>query len=159
MRSAAVGFTMVELVLVVLIIGALSVAVMPKWTATGMGLNYEARRVLNDLRYAQALSITTGQRYRWVKVSATTYQILNEAGTAMVLPSGTTTLTMAGGVTMGSLTNLPNNLVAFDALGAPYVTSTLPGTALAATASIPLSAGGITRTVTITASTGYGALS
>jgi MSHA pilin protein MshC len=152
------GFTLVELVLVMLVIGILSVAVMPKWYTTGTSVNYEARRLLSDIRYTQALSVATGQRYRWVKVSASTYQILNESGSPIVLPSGGTVLTLTSGVTIGTLTNLPSNLVAFNSQGTPYTTTTIPGTALAATAIIPLSAGSVTRSVQITPQTGYGVL-
>jgi prepilin-type N-terminal cleavage/methylation domain-containing protein len=157
-RAAAGGFTLIELIIVILLLTILSVMLMPKWTSTGTTLNYDARRILNDIRYTQALSVATGQRYRWVKVSSTVYQILNESGTAIVLPSGSTQVTLTNGVTIGTLTNLPNNLVAFNSMGAPYTTATMPGTALATTANIPVTVSGITRTIVINATTGYGAL-
>jgi prepilin-type N-terminal cleavage/methylation domain-containing protein len=152
------GFTLIEVLIVLLIMGIISVAVMPKWTGTGTNVNYEARRVLNDIRYAQGMSITTGQRYRWVKLSSTTYQITDQSGTAIILPSGVSTLTLSGGATIGTLSNLPNSLIAFNSQGIPYTTTALPGTALAATASIPISGGGITRTIQISPETGYGVL-
>jgi prepilin-type N-terminal cleavage/methylation domain-containing protein len=158
MRKPMDGFTLIELVIVILIIGVISITVMPKWTASSLGLEFEARRVLNDIRYAQALSITSGQRYRWVQLSANVYQITNQAGTAIILPNGGTQLTLSNGVSFGALTNLPNSLIAFNSQGVPYTTSTTPGTALAATASIPLTLNGVTRTVQINQQTGYGVL-
>lgn len=157
--SLAKGFTLVELVFIILVIGILAVVAVPRWTATPMGLEFEARRVLNDIRYTQMMSMTTGERYRWVSVSGNAYSIMNESGTAIMLPSGGTVLVFSGGVTFGSFSNLPNNLVAFDSLGAPYINATLPGTALAATGAIALTAGGQTRSVLITPQTGYGAIS
>jgi len=152
------GFSLLELVLVIVIIGIISINVTPNWTASSLGLEFEARRVLYDVRYAQVLSMTSGQRYRWVKTSSTSFSILNEAGTAIRLPTGGTVVTLTNGVTIGSLTNLPNSFVAFNTQGIPYTDSSIPGTALASTASIPLSLHGVTRTVQISPQTGYGAL-
>lgn len=152
------GFTLLELILVILIIGVLAVSVTPRWTSTSMTLQYEARRVLGDIRYAQAMSIATGQRYRWQRTSSTTYQITNEAGAAVVLPNGATTINLSNGISFGSLTNLPGNLVAFNSLGNPYITSSIPGTALGSTAVIPLSTSTQTQNILIVSGTGYGAL-
>jgi prepilin-type N-terminal cleavage/methylation domain-containing protein len=157
--SASHGFTLLEMVLVILIIGVISMTVVtPTKTQVPMRLQYEARRVLNDIRYAQALSMASGQRYRWVLTSSSTYQITNEAGSAIMLANGSTTLTLSAGVTIASLSNLPNSLIAFDSAGAPYITSTYPGTALATTATIPVTSGGQTRNITVLPTTGYGAL-
>lgn len=158
-NGASQGFTVLEMVVVIIIIGVLAVSVTPSKLQTPMRLQYEARRVLNDIRYTQALSMSSGQRYRWVRTSSTAYQILNEAGTAITLPNGSTTLSLSNGISFGTLTNLPSNLVAFDAFGTPYTTSVLPGTALASTATIPLTNGTQTSTVSITPTTGFGALS
>jgi prepilin-type N-terminal cleavage/methylation domain-containing protein len=152
------GFTLIELILVIAIISIVSVMVVPKWHATSQGQEYETRRVLNDIRYVQAMSMLTGQHYRFVRTSATTYQLLNEAGSALLLPSGGTTITLSTGVSFGTFTNLPNSLVAFDSLGTPQTTSSVPGTALASAAVIPL-VNGSTRNITISPQTGYGTIS
>ena len=152
------GFTLIELLFIILLIGVVSVTLLLQWPTTSLNLEYEARRVLNDIRYTQALSITSGQRYRWVNVSSSTYQIVNEAGTPILLPSGSNQLTLINGVTLGTLSNLPNNLIAFNSQGIPYVDSTIPGTTLTATASISINATGQSRTVQISPETGYGTL-
>jgi prepilin-type N-terminal cleavage/methylation domain-containing protein len=152
------GFTLIELIMVIIIMAIVAVMVMPRWTATSLTFEYQSRRVLEDIRYAQGLSVNSGQRYRFVKTSSTTYQVLNEAGSAVLLPSGETSVTLTDGVTLGSFTNLPNNLVAFDSLGIPYTTDTYPGTALASTAVIPLSSGSNTHSIQISPETGYGSL-
>ncbi len=158
-KSAGQGFTLLELVLVILIVGIIAITVTPTSTQAPIRLAYEAQRILNDIRYTQAMSMASGQRYRWVRTSSTAYQITNEAGSALILPNGSSTLTLSNGVSFGSFTNLPNNLVAFDSRGAPYTTSSVPGTALGSTASIPLTNGSQTFTVSITPTTGYGVTS
>lgn len=153
--SVHAGFSLIELIIVILLIGILSVMVMPRDTMRITNLGYEARHLFNDVRYVQALSEFSGQRYRWVKLSSSSYQITNESGSPIVLPSGGTQYTFGSGITMGSLSNLPNSLVAFDTQGTPYVDSALPGTPLAALGQIPLTGSGQTFTVTITPQTGY----
>lgn len=158
-RISVNGFTVLELVLVILIIGVIAVTTVPNWTATQQGIEYEARRLLGDLRYTQAMSMTTGQRYRLVITSSNSYQILNPSGSPVMLPTGGTSLILSNNITFGSLTNLPNSLVAYDSNGIPYVDTASPGTALSSTAVIPLVSGSATRNVSITPDTGYGELS
>jgi prepilin-type N-terminal cleavage/methylation domain-containing protein len=152
------GFTILEIILVILIIGVIGMTVTPKWTGQSLSLQYEAVRVLNDIRFAQAMSLATGQRYRWVQISSTSYQITDESGSAIMLPNGGNTLVLTNGVTFGTFTNLPGGLIAFDSQGIPYTTSAYPGTALAATAVIPVSNSSQTQNILINPVTGSGAL-
>lgn len=152
------GFTLIELLVVISVMIILSVAVVPRLTQSAMVVDLVARQVLNDIRQAQALSLTSGQRYRWVKISNTAYQLLTESGAVVTLPSGATQYNLTNGVTFGTLTNLPNNLIAFDSQGVPYINSAIPGTALATTAIITLTNGLQSRNVQITPQTGYGVL-
>ena len=148
------GFTIIELTMVISVIGILAVFAFMSLPKTTFTLDAQALQLESDIRYAQSLSMTKGQRYRWSKTSSTSYQVLDSGGTAVILPSGSTTVTLGTGITFGALTNLPNDLVAFDGRGIPYTTTGSPGTALAATALIPLTAGGQTKTVSITPQTG-----
>ncbi len=61
---AQAGFTLFELVIVMVILGILAVFVIPKVAPTEMTLQSAANLVLTDLRHTQALSMTSGQRYR-----------------------------------------------------------------------------------------------
>ncbi|MBA3661725.1 MAG: prepilin-type N-terminal cleavage/methylation domain-containing protein [Gammaproteobacteria bacterium] len=154
--KSSFGFTILELTIVIALVGILSVMVMPKWLATSTNLNFEARHLLNDIRYAQSLSLTTGERYRLAKVSSTTYRITEEDGTPIVLPNGGTSTTFATGIVFGTFGNLPNDLIAFSALGVPYSDTTLPGLALGVTGTIPITNGSQTVTLQITPQTGFG---
>jgi prepilin-type N-terminal cleavage/methylation domain-containing protein len=148
------GFTMIELIMVISIIGILSVFAFFALQNTSMNIGAQAQQIANDLRYAQSLAMAKGERYRWVKTSSNTYQIQNNAGTAITLNLGNTTVTLNGRIVFGTLTNLPNNLVNFDGFGAPYSDTATPGAALSSNATIPITSGSSTQTITITAETG-----
>lgn len=148
------GFTLIELVCVIALLGFLSVSAFIAWPGTSINLGAEAQQVANDLRYTQSLSMTKDQRYRFVITSTTTYQITDGSGTAMLNARGSTTTTLNTGLSFGTLTNLPNSLVAFNGNGIPYTTTGSPGTALASTASIPITGGSITKTISISPLTG-----
>lgn len=146
------GFTLIELIIVIIVISIIAVAAFPKWPGLTINLGGQTNQIADDIRYAQALSMTTGQRYRWVRVSTTTYQVLNAAGSAIPLGLGNTTVTLNNGMSFGTLTNLPNNLIAFDGLGTPYTDT--GSTLLASTATIPITAGSNTMTISISPETG-----
>ena len=148
------GFTLIELVMVLILISILAVFASINWPGRSINLAAQAEQLVNDIRYAQTLGMTKGQRYRWVKTSATSYQITNNSGTAIIMPSGGTTITLGTGISFGTLINLPNNLIAFDGQGIPYIDTATPGTALAANASIPLTADGQTKTIVVSPQTG-----
>jgi len=148
------GFSIIELVLIIVIIGLLSISVFIKWPGLVINLGAQAEQLANDIRYTQSLSMTNGQRYRLVIASSNTYQILNNSGTAIKLAMGNSTMTLNSGITFGTLTNLPNNLIAFDGNGIPYTDTGNPGTQLSATATIPLVGSGNTKNVSISPQTG-----
>ncbi len=148
------GFTLLEAIIVVAIVATLAVFVTSSWQGNNIALVTVANQVGGDIRYTQALSMSSGQRYRLVITSSTSYQILNASGAAIVMPMGGTSTTLAGGISFGTLSNLPNRLIAFDTQGAPYVDSSSPGTALTAIASIPVISSTQTRTVSISPNTG-----
>lgn len=150
------GFSLIELVIVTIIASILAVFVLPLWTGSTVNVAGQADQLAADIMYTQSLALTTGQRYYLSRASATTYQIKNSAGTAIAYPgTNLTTITLKSGVSFGSFVNLPNNLIAFDGKGSPYTTSTSPGTALASTAQIPLTASGTTtKTILIYPGTG-----
>jgi prepilin-type N-terminal cleavage/methylation domain-containing protein len=149
------GFTLIELIIVIVVVSILAIIPFLNWPSSSISLDGQAQQLANDIRYAQSLSMTKAQRYRLViTTGSSSYQILNTAGTAVRFASGNTTVTLNSGISFGTLSNLPNSLIAFDGNGIPYTTTGSPGTALAANASIPLQSSGNTKTVVITPLTG-----
>ncbi len=148
------GFTLVELVITLIILSILATTAYIQWPGATLTLSSAANKLAADLRYTQSLSMSANQRYRLVKTSANTYQIVNSSGTAVILPSGASAVSLGSNIAFSSLTNIPNNLIAFDGRGVPYTDTGPPGTALATTAVFTLSGGGETMTVSITPQTG-----
>lgn len=148
------GFTLIEMLSVIILISILSIFVVINFPRYSINLGGQAQQIANDIRLAQTLAMTRGQRYRWIRLSSTTYQIVNSAGIPLLMPGGTTIVTLSTGITFGTLTNLPNNLINFDGKGIPYTDTSSPGTPLAANASIPLTASGDIETITVNPGTG-----
>ena len=150
------GFTFLELIIVIVLLSILAVFSVSRW-ATGINPNAQAQQLANDIRYTQSLAMTNNSnRYRvnLITTSPNGYSISTTAGT--IIPSSITnnnTVTLGTSISYGAFTNLPNNVIAFDGLGIPY-TNTTATTALTATASIPITSGGITITIQISPTTG-----
>jgi prepilin-type N-terminal cleavage/methylation domain-containing protein len=150
------GFTLIEMIFVILIIGVLAVLPIYNWPGTDINLDAQAKLLANDLRYTQSLAMSKSERYSLVGISSTAYQIQNSAGTPITLPSGSTTETFNAGLTISGQANLPDGLVSFDGKGTPYLDTTVPGSPLVAgtTYTISITGGGLTKSVGISPITG-----
>lgn len=148
------GFTIIELIVVISIVAILAAAPLIAVNSLNLNLGGQAKQIISDIRYTQSLAMTKGSRYRFRILSSTTYQVQDSSGTAVSL-NGSTTTTLNSGITFGTSTNLPNNLINFDTKGAPYTDTASPGTALASTASIVIRNSLTTLTMSISPSTGY----
>lgn len=153
------GFTLIELVLVMLVVGILAVSVWSRSTSReSLTLQARAEQLASDIRYAQTLSMTTGTRH-CVALEPTSgppysgYSLRSDTNctTAVTHPGGLAvpiSLCLSG--TCMTAPVLTNDFVQFDGLGVPYSAS---ATALAANAVITISDDG-SKTITITPQTG-----
>jgi prepilin-type N-terminal cleavage/methylation domain-containing protein len=153
-RPRCYGFTLVELVIVLMVLGIIASVVSINWPSSTIALNTQVESLANDIRYAQNLAITKGERYLLVKTSPNSYQITNNKGIAVTMPSGNSTVTLGNRISFGKFINLPQDLIAFDGKGIPYVDAAIPGKVLKEIATISLIADGNTATVTIYPETG-----
>lgn len=150
------GFTLLELIIIIIIIAILAVLPFINWPGTVINIDAQAQLIASDIRFTQSLSMARSERYRIVKLSSTSYQILNSASNPVILANGTTTANLNAGLSFLNWGNLTNNLIAFDGRGTPYLDTATPGTPLASgtTYIITITGGSNNKTITISPITG-----
>lgn len=148
------GFTLLELIIVILLLAIMSTYVSMKWPGANINLNAQAQQLATEIQRAQNLAMSRGQRFR-VNLSTSGYTITDLAGTTYYTDpvKGQNTISYPTGVTASMSASLSNNVIAFDGNGTPYSNSAAT-VQLTATGVISLAASGYTRTVTITPYTG-----
>lgn len=139
------GFTLVELIVVILIIGILSISIAPRFFGVS---SYEDRKVtdelLSALRYTQQMAMNRGGGIQLV-LTANNFTVQRSGGGDLRSPDGLIPYTK----------EFPKNVnptpatVRFNALGQPI---TLLGVPLTVDTSLTINA---TKTITIRANTGY----
>ena len=158
------GFTLVELIVVMLVLGILAAVFIPRSNNSAIILSTQAEQLAADIRYVQSLAMTRGwsgvspsapRRYR-INYTATSYYFTDASGVAVTHPSGTSSsIAFAGGVSISPFPApiLVSNVIAFDGRGTPYVDPSA-SSALAAMATISMVSGGSTRAIQIFPGTG-----
>ncbi len=141
------GFTLIELIIVVVILGIAAVIAVPMLSSAGdMQVRSAANRIAADLEYAKSMAMTHQEHY-WVVFDTVneTYQIQNASGVidSSNHPSGkyvvnfkTDSRLSRVNIATAVFNNVTFSTVAFDYLGSPY--------AKKSTATDPLNTGKIT---------------
>ncbi len=146
------GFTVIELILVIVILGILAAIVYPKYQAlSSIRVSSAAQTIEADIRYAQSLAVSTPYNYSVVFDSgANSYSISRvDRSTGAVtsinhpFKAGTYAVNLGTdypGVALGS-----SYTVTFDYLGSPVT---------GGGGSVTVSSGGYSKTITVQANTG-----
>jgi len=155
------GFTLVELIVVILVIGVLAFVVSPRLSQNTIELSSQAEQVATDIRYAQTLSMTRGgalgaQGRYCIFFTATGYQLRHNnnsyatpCATAVAHPAnGSTAVIVLSGAAVATA-NLTGGYIEFDTKGQPTSFA-----APASNATITLNATGGPRTVIVSPVTG-----
>ncbi len=135
------GFTLIEVIATLLLLGVMAALVVPRMVETGAGVVAEADRMRANLRFAQTLAMSANTASWAVRIEAQSYQLLRDGEPSPIgWPDGSGTVRVMNPgvqVTGGA------GMLAFDTMGAPSSTYT-----------INLTDGGRLETVIVTGFTG-----
>jgi MSHA pilin protein MshC len=156
------GFTLVELIVLMLVLGIISVIALPRLSQNTVELSGQAEQVASDIRRAQSMSMTRaaalGAQGRYCIFFTTTGYQYRSNGNSYAAPctvavahpaTGSAAAVVLGGSTAVSTANLTGGYVEFDSKGQPTSFA-----APASNATITLTATGGPRTVVISPVTG-----
>jgi MSHA pilin protein MshC len=143
------GFTLIEIIAVLVVLGILSAVVVQRATFTDARVAAQIEVVKTHLRYAQERAMNTNEIW-YIQFTGTSYT-LYRGGTAMTLP-GESGVVVNPGVTLSWTGG--TNVFSFDNRGRPC-TDTAGAALLAAARTVTLTHGSETATITVTPNTGF----
>lgn len=153
--EGARGFTMIELVMVLVLLGIMSVVAVSRFTDTGSFTAIsQADQIRSVLRFAQKVAVAQNRAIH-VRVDTTAVSAcFTQCGAPIASPSAT--VAIDDGVTLTANPPLPYQMY-FDEKGRPYQATDPVGTDASTFTGlvISVSGGGYNGTVTVERETGY----
>jgi prepilin-type N-terminal cleavage/methylation domain-containing protein len=144
------GFTWIELIVVMVIMGIMSAFVAVGFMGSDTELATQTEIIKTHLRYAQSRSMNSNTAW-YIQFSSNAYS-LYKSGDAVpkLLPGGDSpTVTLPSGM------NITSGTVSFDDWGKPCIDTAEPPTAQATDRTITVSDGSGSRDIIITKNTGF----
>ncbi len=146
------GFSLIELLVVMIILTTISTVVYVSWSESAAELDEQTTLFINDLRYAQTLSLAKNERCKLI-ISSSSYQIQDSNNNPQTIPS-ITNGQLTNNISFQAPTPLPYTII-FDGKGVPYINLPNPATKLQTQLIITLqNSSGATRNVYIAPYTG-----
>ncbi|MEE9220767.1 MAG: GspH/FimT family pseudopilin [candidate division NC10 bacterium] len=154
-RAQEAGFTLIEIVIVVILVGIISALALPRFVSPSASL--AARRLAADIQYAKGLAIRLQTKSGVFFMDSSTYRVFqdDDVSTAAFDPvtGGNFEVSISGLFSDATLDSNFGNTLKFDALGTPLDGSDAPLTSPPAN-EITITSGGETWTVTVEPNTG-----
>lgn len=164
------GFTLLEMISAMLVIGLMAVTAGPQIVESiqNFKVNAATGKMLSDIRYARELALSrhstygieidaANNLYKIFLLNGVNKTVINDPQRQQNMSFDFDLLPEYSGVTIGTVDlceagGCPVTDLRFNSFGAPLDSS---GTAMASAATIPLSLGGVTRTVRINQQTAF----
>ena len=133
------GFTLIELVAVMALVGVLAATAVLRFSRNGTDLAVEADRLRAALRYAQSRALAADLAHG-IRPNGAAYVLESADNRVLILPGdGDATHDLPAGMT------ITGNTVTFDPFGNPGAQNVV----------LTISLGGVSRSVTVLAHSGY----
>ena len=141
------GFTLIELVVVLAILGSLAAFALPRWAPADTTVAAQADRLARDLRHAQAMAMSQARTLTLDIQAASTYRVIDGASMTVTDPATQQpfTVSLDNNVTVSGIDT------AFDSLGRPVAAGSL----LASARVFTVSGSSTTATVTVSPVSGF----
>ena len=148
--TAQTGFTLLELVMVIIAIGVLAAIAVPRWSVGDSTVHAQAAQVARDIRHVQMLAMSQGRTLTF-ESSGTSYRCVDASSTLITDPATQQPFSF----TFSDNVTLTVDSISFDSLGRPVTAGVLDAAPSALTVSgsrqsASLSVTPVTGLVTVT---------
>lgn len=115
------GFTLFELVIVIIILAIIAIIPRLRWSESTLNLDTQTVTFIINLRYAQSLSMSRNERCRLKITLPDSYDLQDSHAAHLSIPAmnSTDTATLNNNISFGTLTNITDTII-FDSKGVPY---------------------------------------